>query len=790
MSRLYLILVVLFFFFFNDSIGQTLLNKYLNYADAQIEKGDLIEAINYYELILKEDSTNLDVRWKYAEALRNYKDYEKAASNYKFIFKTDNIQNYTNCLVYWAMMEKQLGNYEKALELFQLGQNTYKDYKKDYSLLKCNREVESCKWAIKNQDSSLLYPLKLNPNLNTAQAEFGHYFTKNELIYSKLTSKNITNYDEVIDTNYFNKLFKINLFDSTKETPLIEENKFEKHVGNGSYSLDRKRFYFSACKAENNKFSCKIAVSINQGKYWSEPQLLSEPINEEDYTSTMPSVGQINGQEVLFFVSNRQREDENNLNIYYTFLKENGKPSPKAIDLKTVNSIENETSPYFDPTTNRLYFSSPWWNGYGGSDIHYVKWEKDKFSNPINCGLPINSPQNESYFTGSKDTLVVTSNRFGTVFSLNPTCCSDVFAYTTSIQPSIEIIEKTETALNNRASDTTETTLKIDNVQIQPLSAQQQETKTPPVKSIVELESFLQNKPIVLYFHNDQPQPNSTDTITSLNYLKTYQDYTALIPKYKSEYSKGLLNEQKLQAEKDIDAFFTDYVKAGLNNLESFSQLLMQELEKGKKIKLTIQGYASPLAKSEYNVSLTKRRISSFKNYLAQYNNGVLIKYLNGSSTNGGKLIIEGIPYGEYTSATFVSDNPNDKKNAIYSRAAGIERKIAIKSIQLLAADSINDLIQCTPRIIDTKETFLLDYTNGTFKLKSFFPTSLEIEKIESKNNAFDFKFTSKLEVNQTIEISFKQREIIGLGNFSVPVKIYFKNQSKPFEVLIVGAKQ
>jgi hypothetical protein len=98
---------------------------------------------------------------------------------------------------------------------------------------------------------------------------------------------------------------------------------------------------------------------------------------------------------------------------------------------------------------------------------------------------------------------------------------------------------------------------------------------------------------------------------------------------------------------------------------------------------LSIKGYASPLSKSDYNVNLTLRRISSLINYISEFNNGIFKSYIDGTAQNGAKLTFNKIPFGEYQSKEEVSDNFNDLKNSVYSRKAALERKIEIMAIRL-----------------------------------------------------------------------------------------------------------
>jgi hypothetical protein len=84
------------------------------------------------------------------------------------------------------------------------------------------------------------------------------------------------------------------------------------------------------------------------------------------------------------------------------------------------------------------------------------------------------------------------------------------------------------------------------------------------------------------------------------------------------------------------------------------------------------------LQTDEYNINLAKRRISSLINYFRTYDYGILVKYMNGTSADGGKLEIHQDPVGKSQANPLVSDNPNDQRNSIYSRGAALERKIQI----------------------------------------------------------------------------------------------------------------
>lgn len=69
--------------------------------------------------------------------------------------------------------------------------------------------------------------------------------------------------------------------------------------------------------------------------------------------------------------------------------------APEA--LSSLNTEQDEILPYFDPISNDLYFASRGHSSMGGFDIfksHYDP-ERNDWSEPVNLGFPINSPDNE-----------------------------------------------------------------------------------------------------------------------------------------------------------------------------------------------------------------------------------------------------------------------------------------------------------------------------------------------------------------------------------------------------------
>jgi outer membrane protein OmpA-like peptidoglycan-associated protein len=120
-----------------------------------------------------------------------------------------------------------------------------------------------------------------------------------------------------------------------------------------------------------------------------------------------------------------------------------------------------------------------------------------------------------------------------------------------------------------------------------------------------------------------------------------------------------------------------------MEDLAIFRAQVWQELLQGKEVSILVQGFASPLAKSDYNVHLTKRRIDSIKNYFEEVDNGKFAAYMQAEQA---RLLFVEVPMGEFQAKKEVSDNFYDQRNSVYSTGASKERRIEIIELRSKAA--------------------------------------------------------------------------------------------------------
>ncbi|MFO7723128.1 MAG: DUF1573 domain-containing protein, partial [Bacteroidales bacterium] len=214
--------------------------------------------------------------------------------------------------------------------------------------------------------------------------------------------------------------------------------------------------------------------------------------------------------------------------------------------------------------------------------------------------------------------------------------------------------------------------------------------------------------PLMLFFHNDEPDAATMRITSSKDYRKSLDEYIATKPLYKLEYARGLKGNEAEKAAADIDDFFQRFVLNGYEKLGRLSDYLLADLQAGNTVQLLISGYCSPLSTNEYNINLARRRIHSLVLFLETTNQGALKPYMEETSEDSPKLLIFEDPVGKEKAPPFVSDNPNDLRNSVYSRAAAFERRIEI-SMYVSHKPGEMVMISEMPKLTMLNDTVVLD---------------------------------------------------------------------------------
>ncbi|MEZ5022393.1 MAG: PorP/SprF family type IX secretion system membrane protein [Chitinophagales bacterium] len=185
--------------------------------------------------------------------------------------------------------------------------------------------------------------------------------------------------------------------------------------------------------------------------------------------------------------------------------------------------------------------------------------------------------------------------------------------------------------------------------------------ETPKVSRIDEINAGTN---IQLYFPNDYPNPNSLSPTTKTPYGEIYRKYIELSVEY---YRLGG-NEGNMQD------FIDNHVIKEWNKYNQLISEISKLLKEGKTVTLVVKGHTSPLANSDYNLNLSKRRVQSFINQVSFRED--LDLYIK-----NGQLKVTEVFYGETKSDAAVSDDSKNKKQSIYSDKAAFERRVEIEKV-------------------------------------------------------------------------------------------------------------
>lgn len=409
------------------------------------------------------------------------------------------------------------------------------------------------------------------------------------------------------------------------------------HTGNLCIDPVSGDLYFTRARLGDPTLRCEIWWARKLKRGWDKPQRLKGDINGEEYTSTQPTVGRLdNGSVILYYASNRSG-GIGGMDLWHCQIR-NGEAFRSTNLGPQVNSPADEITPFYDQRAGVLYFSSDRMGGKGGHDVYcavgqHNTWQKAEAV----CGC-LNSEWNDIYFTVAEhDTLLglplngyLSSNRPNEMDST--ACCNDLYRWDLNID-TVHFADTTPT------NDT--------------LVAKRQ---TPLTFGF----------PLFLYFHNDEPDPGSHKPATTTSYSECQRSYAALRSQYVAQQKNAI-------ERKEMEEFFDSCVEGNYRRVEALFDYIEEQLDDGHRVTLTISGYASPLHRSDYNQTLSERRIGSFINMIREWRGGMFAEAIDAK-----RLIIKQQPRGAVRQTA-----ESQAADPVYSLQAAYARHIEIISCEV-----------------------------------------------------------------------------------------------------------
>lgn len=253
--------------------------------------------------------------------------------------------------------------------------------------------------------------------INTPNLDFSPTFYQNGIVYVTSRQKN-GSIDKQIGETFFElyyaelnlegipmkpQEFSINVNSKTHEGPLT----FNRN-GTVMY-FTRNNTTTSGVRQADSKGVTRLKIYEARKGEFDWESIVELPFNNNEYSTCHPTLS-VDGRRLYF--SSDMPGGYGGFDLY--FVEKRGDTWSQPINLgKEINTPENEVFPFIHETGVLFFASDGRTNSYGGLDIFMVNLTSNDWSSVVNIGLPFNSPQDDLGFILDPDSRFgfFTSNR-------------------------------------------------------------------------------------------------------------------------------------------------------------------------------------------------------------------------------------------------------------------------------------------------------------------------------------------------------------------------------------------
>lgn len=391
--------------------------------------------------------------------------------------------------------------------------------------------------------------------------------------------------------------------------PLSPPFNSSSNEGSPTINLNNDYLIFSRMKMVGSYPNYDLYYSELIDGSWTEPKSLGPKINRIDSWESQPSLS--SDGKILFFASDRQ-SGYGGSDIWYSSRQADGSWGA-AVNLgSTINTDENERSPFLHTDSKTLYFASAGHDGFGGLDIFYAKVnEKNEWTKPINIGYPINSEYDEVDFFVSLDgkTAYFSSNKIGSSGVGMRVENSDWNIYQFDLyeeaRPQNMIIIRGEVEIEDQ--DYSGTVVEIRDT-------------TSQVIATVEVNEYSGKYSIATELHEEKP----TELI--INVKKEGHAFDTKLITSDQIVENVITNDAKIEKVEVGKTYNLHDIYFGTNlfslttNSKRIIDLFVEFLNENPSIKVEIQGHTDNIGNDDANQLLSERRAKSVYDYILTKN--------------------------------------------------------------------------------------------------------------------------------------------------------------------------
>ena len=449
-----------------------------------------------------------------------------------------------------------------------------------------------CEYGIQNNKSASLFkPRMLSDTVNCFVMQYFPALTADEqqLFFTRRNGKTRNDTEDLVVST---KDDKGKWTHPVSVSPNINSPENE---GTCTVSADGRLLIFTSCQGRDGYGSCDLFMSEKIGDEWSVPENLGPGVNSYFWES-QPSLS-ADGR-VLYFVSER-RVGVGGKDIYIS-QKNNKGEWGTAVNLgPTINTKEDDLSPFIHANGRTLFFASKGRIGFGGYDIYISEKINNEWTQPRNFGAPVNNYEDQF-------SLFITADGTKGYYSHE----KDLNDNTSRIY---EITIPEELLIENRSNYVKGIVSDAENKKPVKAQIELMDLKKNQLVSIVDSDSMNGKYLMVLTRGSDYGLFVSAPgyLFKSLNF--NYQELKQVDPIVVDIQ----LQRAKTGASMVLNNIFFDYGKFDLKS-ESISELekVGKFLSDNPNIKIEISGHTDNVGTEESNRVLSEKRAGSVSDYL------------------------------------------------------------------------------------------------------------------------------------------------------------------------------
>ncbi|MCC6690695.1 MAG: PD40 domain-containing protein, partial [Bacteroidia bacterium] len=234
----------------------------------------------------------------------------------------------------------------------------------------------------------------VGPEINTKYPEYGAVISADESVIIFTSRRDNTTGGEIdMGLNeYFEDIYIANKKDG-KWSPAVNIGppiNTPGHDATAGLSPDGQTLYiYIDNKGDGNIYECNL-----KGTTWTKPEKMNKYIDTDAHESTASLSFD---ERTLYFVSNR-KGGLGDRDIYYSQKDEKGRWAKPTNIGAPINTQYGEEGVFIHPDGKTMYFSSQGLNTMGGYDIFKSTLVNGIWTDPVNLGYPINTPDDDVFF--------------------------------------------------------------------------------------------------------------------------------------------------------------------------------------------------------------------------------------------------------------------------------------------------------------------------------------------------------------------------------------------------------